>query len=337
MTEYSAQGSITIRRLRTGGSIYITLESNGIPLYQGVDPESGIARPDWTVAKNQPMLTPKVVSTRGNKVTLQMHRWSYNGISIKFGTGSDWVTSEDGKFQMNANTGALKIVKNLANKVNIANDILTYECQAVVAGAEYNLTKSVDIAIQNAGASSYYGTITATTEQLTSEVTTSTIKTNLFLAGTTVSEYYVKWFKDNTLWSEKNGQKTITVGRDDVHGTQLIIAEFYKASSETTPVFRAGLRIIDTLDEFIVVCFISSTNKEVNEGSPVTVSAKIVNTRTNATVSPASASWRMDVMDRKTWQVLKTAATNSISVTTTETDKNGEENDVEVLGEVSWN
>lgn len=338
MTEYSAQGSITVRRLRTGGSLYITLENNGIPLYQGVDPESGLAKPDWTVAKNQPIITPKVVSTRGNKVTLQQHRWSYNGTLLKFNTGSGWVAeTSEGRFMLNVDTGAIKIVKNLASKTNIANDMLTYQCQAVVAGVEYQLTKSVDIAIQNTGASSYYGTVNATTEQLTSDVTTSTIKTSLFLAGTVVNEYYMKWYKDDTLWSEQNGKKQISIGRDDVNGTQLIIAEFYKTSSDATPVFRAGLRIIDTLDEFVVVCYISSTNKEVDDGSPVTVSAKIVNTKTNATLSPSSASWRMDVMDRKTWARLKTASTNSISITTTETDRNGEENDVEVVGEVTWN
>lgn len=337
MTEYSAQGSITVKRLRTGGSLYITLENNGIPLYQGVDPESGNVTPNWEEAKNQPVIIPKVVSTRGNKVDLRGHKWYYNGNILNFPDGSGWRTEAGGKFQLNSETGALKIIKNLASKTNIANDSLTYECQAIVAGVEYNLTKSVDIAIQNVGSSSYYGTINATTEQLTAEVTSATIKTNLFLSAAPVLDYYVKWYLDNALWAEKNGQKNITVGREDVNGTQLIIAEFYKTAEDATPVFRAGLRVIDTLDEFIAVCYISSANKEVDEGSPVTVSAKIVNTRTNTTVIPATATWRLDVMERKTWTVIKTAATNTISVTTTETDREGEENDVEVVGEVSWN
>lgn len=339
MTEYSAQGSITVKRLRSGDSLFITLENNGKPLYQGVDPEAGTTNPDWTKAENQPVIIPKVTSSRGNPVSLSSHSWSYNGVPLQFNgaVSGDWVKDSTGKFQKNSSNGALKIIQNLASKTNIANDNLTYNGQATVAGVEYNLTKSVDIAIQNIGASSYYGTILATTEQLTSEVTKSTVKTNLYLSGNVVSDYYIKWYKDDTLWSAKNGQKTIEVGRDDVNGTQLFIAEFYKTSSDTTPVFRAGVRIIDTLDEFIVVCAITSTNKEVDLNSPVTVTAKVVNTKTNAVVSPASARWRLDVMDRKSWKVLKTSATNSVSVSTTETDKFGEENDVEVVAEVTWN
>ena len=63
---YSAQGSITIKRLRNGDSLFLTLETNGIPLYQGVDPESGAVSPDWTQAANQPVITPHANSVRGN-------------------------------------------------------------------------------------------------------------------------------------------------------------------------------------------------------------------------------------------------------------------------------
>ena len=337
MINYSAQGSITVKRLRTGGSLYITLENNGIPLYQGVEPTTGKVSPDWGIAENQPIITPKVTSTRGHKVTLKLHRWEYNGVALLFNEGSDWINDSTGKFQMNVDTGALRIIKNLASKENVANDTLTYSCQGVVAGVEYNLTKTVDIVIQNIGASSYYGTINTTTEQLTTEEPTATIQTELYIAGASIGEYYVKWYKDNTLWSEKSGQKSIVVGRDDVSGSQLFIAEFYKTADDQESVFRAGIRIIDSLDEHIVVCVITSANKEVDEGMPVTVKAKIINTKTGAAVEPLGATWRLDVIDRKTWGVIKTSNTNTIEVTTTETDTNGEENDVEVIGEVTWN
>lgn len=42
-------------------------------------------------------------------------------------------------------------------------------------------------------------------------------------------------------------------------------------------------------------------------------------------------------MDRKTWSVVKTANANTIQVTTTETDRNGEMGDVEVVAEAEWN
>lgn len=59
---YSAQNSITIKRLRSNDSLMLTFENNGIPLFQAVDEESGAVSPDWSIAANQPVRTPKVTS-----------------------------------------------------------------------------------------------------------------------------------------------------------------------------------------------------------------------------------------------------------------------------------
>lgn len=343
MANLSAQGSITIKRLRNGDTFFITLEvANGIPLFQGVDDKNGSVTPDWTIAENQPIVTPKVTSARGATVTLSFHQWSYNGVNLNFnGTlGSDGYKEDStGTFKMNPDTGALRIIKNLASKTNIANDTLTYSCVATVAGVEYNLSKSVDIIIQTIGATSYMGTITATTEQLTSDVTSSVLSTRLWIGAREITDYTVKWYRDDTLWSAKNGQKRITIGRDDVDGTQLFLAEFYE-SGNSTACFKAGIRIIDTLDEYQVICYISSANKDVDTGQPVTVKAKVVRfiTTTGETqeITPNNPKWRMDVYDPKTWSVIKTNNTNTIDVTTQETDRNGEQSDVEVVAEVEF-
>ncbi|MBQ6097912.1 MAG: hypothetical protein IJK99_09215 [Bacteroidales bacterium] len=347
---YSAQGSITVKRLRNGDTFFISFDLNGIPLFQGVDPVTGIVTPDWTVAANQPVITPVVTSARGNVVSLGGHQWSYNGVALLFNgaTSGNWTTDSTGKFQLNNTTGALKIIANLASTTNIASDNLLYTCVATVAGVEYNLSKSVDIQIQSVGASSYYGTINATSEQLTALVTQTTVSTKLYLGGTEQNGYYVKWYKDDTLWSEKSGQASITVGRGDVDGTQLIIAEFYKSSSDATPVFRAGIRIIDTLDDFHVEFryvnsggTTSNANREVDVNNPVYVQAYVVNVRTNTEVT-VSGMWKAMVMDKDSWAILKTvqpsvaAATVTCSVTTTETDAGGVEKDVEVVAEVTW-
>ena len=85
MSTYSAQGSITIKRLRNGDNFFISLEiTNGVPLFQGVDEKTGTASPDWTVPANQPIITPKVTSARGNAVDLSFHSWKYNGVALNF-------------------------------------------------------------------------------------------------------------------------------------------------------------------------------------------------------------------------------------------------------------
>ncbi len=344
MSNYSAQGSITIKRLRNGDTFFISLEiTNGIPLFQGVDDKTGAITPDWTVAANQPIITPKVTSARGASVTLGFHQWQYNGINLNFNGATDadgYKLDSTGMFKMNTTTGALRIVKNLASSSNIANDTLSYACVATVGGVEYNLQKSIDVLIQSVGATSYAGYVNASTEQLTSSVTSSTLSTRLWLGASELTNYYVKWYRDNTLWSAKNGMKNISIGNQDVDGTQLFIAEFYKDSASTTPVFRAGIRIIDTSDEYQVICYVSSTQKDVDAGSPVTVKAKIVRYLPDGTtqeITPTGVTWRMDVMDRKTWDIIKTANASTIQVTTAETDRNGEMGDVEVVAEAEWN
>lgn len=344
MATYSAQGSITIKRLRNGDTFFISLDlSNGIPLYQGVNDKDGSITPDWTDAQNQPIITPNVKSTRGASVSLSFHQWAYNGVNLNFNGTADadgYKLDSTGTFRMHPDTGALKIVKNLASKTNIANDTLTYACVATVGGVEYNLEKSIDVLIQTVGATSYMGTITATTEQLTSDVTSTTLTCRLWMGATELTSFYVKWYRDDTLWNAQNGKKSISVGRNDVDGTQLFLAEFYQDSTSKTAVYKAGIRIIDTLDEYQVICYPSSDNKMVDVGNPVTVTAKIVRflpDGTNQQITPTGVSWRIDVMDRKDWSVLKTANANTIQVTTAETDRNGEMGDVEVVAEAEWN
>ena len=361
MNNYSAQNTITVKRLRNGDTFFISLETNGVPLFQGVDPVTGTVSPAWGTGSGEvtPIITPKVTSARGNPVTLGRHRWSYNGADLNFSGASVTVggvtytkATNDARFAIAAN-GALIILSDLASATNIAADTLNYSCVATVAGVEYNLAKSIDIQIQNVGASSYYGTVNATSEQLTANVTSTAVATKLYLGGTEVPDYYVRWYKDEVEDTSLAGQKSINITRGDVDGTQLFIAEFYKSSSDTEPVFRAGIRIIDTLDDYHVehrFCnsdgsTTGTPNREVDTGKPVYLQAYVVNVRTNTELSTITgAKWVSSVMDKDTWTVLKrvpasgqnTGATNLVSITTAETDANGAEKDVEVVSEVEW-
>lgn len=336
---YSAQGSITIKRLRNGDSIFLTFKNNGIPLFQWVDDKTGAVTPDWSNPNGQPVITPQASSVRNNFVTLGNHSWFYNQsmvpLSFTGATSGDWTEDSTGKFAINPD-GALKIINNLASQQNTANDTLTYKATATVAGVEYQVEKSIDILIQPLGSSSYVGFIIASTEQLTSDDATAQLTTKLQLSSDEITDYHVKWYKDDTAWTVKDGQKVITVGRGDVDGTQLFIAEFYKNCTDTDYVYRAGVRIIDVLDDFQIVLSITSQNKEVSPDNSVTVKAKIINQRTNAQVSPANPTWRMDVMKKSNWTSIKSVNTDTITVSTQETDDIDGENDVEVAAECDW-
>lgn len=334
MSNYSAQGSITIKRLRNGDSIFITLELNGKPLYQAVDDQTGAVIPDWTVEANRPVITPHASTTRGNTVYLSSHTWTYNGVLLVFNgaTSGSYIIDSTGKFGLNTRNGALKIMDNLASTINVANDTLVYGCVATVVGVEYNLTKSIDIQIAKAGSSSYFGFINASSTQMDVDHPTISLVTELWLSGSGISTYYVKWYKGNTEWTAKAGMKNITISRDDINASQLFIAEFYLHSEDVQYVFRAGICIIDTLDEIALVPYISSENKEVSEGSPVTVSARLVRVSTGAVLTPVSPVWAMSIMDGDTWEEKASGSSSSIQVTTEHTDQqDGTSHDVVVM------
>lgn len=323
MSKYSAQAGITIRRLRNGDTLYLTLDVGAMPLFQAVDAQTGNVSPDWTQAANQPVITPNVRTTRGNNVNLANHAWSYNGSPLIFtgATSGGYTADTTGKFAMNLTNGSLKIIANLASTTNMGNDTLLYSVDATIGGVVYHPSRSIDIQIQKAGASSYFGFIVASTTQLSTDVQSATLQANLWLSTSPVNQFYVKWYKGNTLWSAMNGQTSVTVNRDDIDASQLIIAEFYLRSSDTDYVARSAVTLIDTLDEIMVVPYISSANKEVDTNSPVTVAARIVKAETGATLTPNNVTWKWELYDGETWELLGTSTTSSISVTAAMTDQ----------------
>lgn len=339
MSKYSAQAGITIRRLRNGDTLYLSLNLGTKPLFQAIDSQTGAVTPDWTVPANQPIITPQVGSTRNNVVTLSNHAWQYNGAQLNFnGATTDGFTLDSsGKFAMNQSTGALKIVANLANSANMSNDSLIYSVTASVGGVAYNLTKSIDIQIQAAGASSYFGYLVATTLQLDSDHASATVSAELWLSAAPVSSFYVKWYKGSTEWSEKAGQRSITVNRSDIDTSQLLIAEYYLQSGDATYVARAAVTLIDTLDEIIVVPYISSSQKEVDTNKPVTVASRIVRAIDGSVLSPSNPTYLYEIYDGPTWVKLAESTASSIQVTTAHTDQqDGSTHEVVVLVQVNF-
>lgn len=332
----SAQGSITIRRLRNGDSLFISFDSNNVDLYQGVDTESGAIFPDWTVAANQPIRTPRVSSSRGYAVTLSLQKWYRAGQEINFSVdgGDGWWADATGTFKMQVNTGALKICKNLAIRDSVGNVNLKWSAVATVAGSDQTISKDLDVRIGNMGASSYVGTLLATSEQISSLNTSATLSTSLRLGTEAVANYHTEWFKDNEQLTDFSGQKTLEVTRGMVDGTQLFICEFYKTISDTNPIYWAGIRIIDVSDEFQINFTVTSGN-EVDTGADVTVVASIMNQTTKTVVPSGDADWTLTLLNNSTLATIRVVNTATITITTADTDKDGKQYDVDLIAEAS--
>ncbi len=339
MPKYSAQAGLAVHRLRNGDTLYLSFELNSNPLFQAVDSQTGNVSPNWQTAANQPVITPHVGSTRSNVVTLSNHSWFYNGTELVFNGAvvGGFTKDSTNRFAMNTTTGALKIIDNLASPTNMANDTLLYSVTATVGGVAYTLSKSVDIQIQSAGASSYFGFINASTTQLDSSHPTASLAAVLWLATSPVSNFYVKWYKADTEWAAAAGQKNVTINRDDIDASQLIIVEFYEHQGDVNYVARAAITLIDTLDEILVVPYISSANKEVDDNRPVTVAARIVKAADGSVLTPLNPTWLFQIYDGTTWELLGSSSTNSINVNTTHTDQpDGSAHSVEVIVKVSF-
>ena len=85
---------------------------------------------------------------------------------------------------------------------------LKWSAVATVAGSDQTISKDLDVRIGNMGASSYVGTLLATSEQLSSLNTSETLSTCDWepkLQKTTTQ----KWFKDNEQLTDFSGQKTL--------------------------------------------------------------------------------------------------------------------------------
>lgn len=324
MADYSVQSSTTIRVLRTSDNLSLNFENNGIVLFQSIDTVTGAVSPDWTKAENQPIRIPVVHTTQGTLAVILMHMWRYNGVEINFEDGTTsggWTTDTTGRFQLRETDGAIKIIKNLASEVNYADDILSYECQVSVAGVEHNMTADMTIAIQEMGASSFYGALIASSNTLNENRTSITIEAILFQGGQQLTSYDINWFRGVSEWTAKSG-KTISVNRDDIDASQLIIAEFRK---EGNIVARAGISIVDEADEYKLIDQITSDNKEIIPpkvdasgssiaGQSVTVKYTIMNMRTKAEVTPLSSSYVTTLFDKDELQVIKTVNSNTMTI-----------------------
>lgn len=364
---FSAQGSITVRRLRTGDVLNLSMSTNGIALWQGNDPTgTGSVSPDWTQAANQPTRTPVLRSAKGKAVTMDDAKWYYNNSEIYFGD-TDYVadgktykvsTNHDGSFAFIAATGELRIIKNLASASNTWNDELRFKCKAVCDNVGYDMEEVLTVEIVKAGASSYYATLVADTQQLELDASATptkdrtNLRAELHLGLGDVKEFWVKilnneaGFIGGAVKATSHSpfyQAVKQITRSDISGMAMLTAYYYlenpDSNASAQPVAKASIKITDTGDEFDVMLRYTSSNTDVSDGNPVTVEAYVVRMSDNSEYSLTGKSgvvWRLDVMNVQTWTSLKSSSTNTIQVTTAETDRNGEMYDVEVTADVTW-
>lgn len=354
--QFSAQGSISVQRLRNGDILFVTFENlTGKPLYQTLDTDNGnTAVPGWAGDVNdgnRPVIRPRVASNlgAGSKVIVSQPVWKYNGTPIAFVTAANsenWALEDcaSPRFAYRASDMAIKPVANLVSANSLVNGLLSFSCMARVDGMDYSASKDIDVILARSGASSFYGFITATSLTLDTDNPSTTLTASLFCGGTEVASFHTKWYRDRDQMPAHDGKTLIEINRGNVDSSQLYIVEFYKEISDSMPVAYAGVTVVDTADDYRVDMEITSANQYISDANPsVTVKAHLVSKKTGA-FQENNVKWMLDVIDKETMKSIKSSNSDTIEVTTAETDRlktiDGKQvlvcSDVDVLAEANW-
>lgn len=293
MTEYSLYTSLPVRKIVKGDTLSVFFTTNGVALFQGVNPDTGVPTPSWN-AESGPVITPHVGSARGASYSLEAHRWKYNGNDLKFSTsGSGWETSTvDNRFRINHTDGSIQIIGDLASKNNQDADNLEYSGVArQSAKVTFDVQKTVDIFISPLGSSSFGGGVSVESTAIgtiNGVLVNSTRISNtvLFNATGAVASYTVKVRKGlvgDPIATLPNGKiSTFEITRDMVDGQELFIVEFY-IDGNTEAVYRTGFTVIDIDDLYQAQAMMEGEPSD-NKDDVAYIKGKIINARTNTEV-----------------------------------------------------
>lgn len=293
MTEYSLYTSLPVRKIVKGDTLSVYFTTNGVALFQGVNPDTGVPTPSWN-AESGPVITPHVGSARGASYSLEAHRWKYNGNDLKFSTsGSGWETSTvDNRFRINHIDGSIQIIGDLASKNNQDADTLEYSGVArQSAKVTFDVQKTVDIFISPLGSSSFGGGVSVESTAIgtiNGVLVNSTRISNtvLFNANGAVVSYTVKvrnGLNGTEIASLPNGKiSTFEITRDMVDGQELFIVEFY-IDGNTEAVYRTGFTVIDIDDLYQAQADMDGEPSD-NKDDVAYIKGKIINVRTHTEV-----------------------------------------------------
>lgn len=286
--EIHLSATAAVRRTLKGDTLSLSLQTNGVPLFQGLNPDTFTVSPNWSESGTYPIITPSVGSARKNNVTLTNHAWSYNGKNLGFSSsGTGWETSTvDNRFKLNHTDGSLSIVADLASKVNQDSDTLTYSGDAVLGASIYPMQKSIDILLSMLGGSSYFGGVSADTTVLSKGQTEATLIPWLFnSAGGEVSTNSINLYRGSgtdLAGTYNNPASGITIHRDKtgdadklyVDSHQLFVLEFIV---DGAAVYRTGISIDDISDIYQIAL---NSVGQVDEDSNQTFRCIVTNCET---------------------------------------------------------
>lgn len=324
----TVQGQVVIKRTRYGDTITVRLEWDKA-LYQAISDGGGAVMPDWSVGANQPTITPYITSSVKTGVISIIPgsaTWKYNHQTLVF--GSDGIctgtvgggTTGAGKFHLNATTGALKIIGNLASPTNTNVDTLRFDA-VVNTGYETPVGADVDIRIELVGKNSYTGVVDSTSKTLREgEVESITATARLTLGITSIADFKTEWLKGSVVFKAKSTDKTCAIGREDVSGAQLFVCNFYVVIDGADKLVSSYIFVIYDSSDPYYVSITPAAKAEVSESFPSSVwTAKLFRRSDNTQIS-AGVTWDFQAYNTRGQEITLATAASATQFTVTLAD-----------------
>lgn len=291
------QGSIVVKRVRQGDTVTTRLESDKA-LYQGITDGGWLVNPDWTVAGNQPTITPKITtSLRTGELSIIAGSsiWKWNGMTLVFGgdgvcTGVvGGATTGEGLFHRDSTTGALKIIGNLATSGNTNIDKLRFDA-LVNTGYETAIGADIEVRIELVGKNSYTGVVDTTAKTFKEgEVDSITATARLTLGITTVAGFKTEWLAGESTIKAKSTDLTCAFSRADVSGSQIFLCNYYVTVDGSDKLVSTFLFVLyDGSDPYYVELVPVSQSDITDSNGSVEIKGTLKRRNDGIKVSPSS-------------------------------------------------
>lgn len=249
-------GSITLKRLKKGNNVVVTIETENAALYQGWNSSAGKAMPDFSDEANQPILVPKAMAGNGQKASITNGTWFYNDTMLVVTGSADkngFCKCSDARFAIDPSNFKLRIIADVASDGNTSNDIFRFSCSGEVQKTSYSTEATAELHLQEIGTSAaalyISGACVLSSSEQKAELTAS-----LFISGELVDTgYNYKWYTEGGTVLQDSNSRTYTAKRDDVTAIGGIYCTAYLSNDAKKVALATDFhKMIDLGDEYEV-------------------------------------------------------------------------------------
>ncbi len=275
--EGTLSGSITLKRLKKGVNVILSIETENAALYQGWDEDKEIPVPNFKdAAANQPILVPKAVASNGQTASITNGTWYYNNTMLVVtttATSEGFYKCSDARFAINPSNYKLRIIDNIASASNTSNDMFTFKCSGEAAGTSYESEAVAELHLQIVGSSAMALTLMGGCTLSSANQTTKLTADFRIDGGLITSGYSYLFFAESGKPLQNSTSREFTVTRDMVDGISGIYCSVYKTSNEKPNYLATAFhKIVDISDEYELT---PSVDKDWDGTNKQTVTAKV--------------------------------------------------------------